>query len=233
MARLATSATGRGWQAPAHRLAMTRAEAARALGVSINSIERHVQPELRVVRRGMLRLIPVRSSAGWRKTRSGRLGRHDGASYARRDPSTSRRGHGQAPSEGTSLRHARSWPARSGGRCRCTPHYQAQAWSPRDRKRLTRTFPTLAAARGWRYDAPVGLRHGTLPAAGGVTLRQAADESLAAAEAGLIRNRSGNPYKPSALRGYEQWLQVRSLSLLGGAKLVDIRRSDVQRLVTG
>ncbi len=46
----------------AGRLAMTRAEAARSLGVSINSFERHVQPELRIVRRGKLRLIPVREN---------------------------------------------------------------------------------------------------------------------------------------------------------------------------
>jgi len=109
--------------------------------------------------------------------------------------------------------------------------YQAQAWSPRDRKRLTRTFPTLAAARSWRYDALVGLRHGTLRAAGSVTLQQAADEWLAAAQAGLVRNRSGDPHKPSALRGYEQSLRARLLPALGGVKLSDIRRSDVQRLV--
>ena len=133
--------------------------------------------------------------------------------------------------EGISLRHARSCPSRSGDRCRCTPRYQAQAWSPRDRKRLTRTFPTLAAARSWRYDALVGLRHGTLRAAGGITLNQAADEWLSAAQAGLVRNRSGDPYKPSALRGYEQSLRTRLLPALGGAKLSDIRRSDVQRLV--
>ena len=133
--------------------------------------------------------------------------------------------------EGISLRHARSCPSRSGDRCRCTPRYQAQAWSPRDRKRLTRTFPTLAAARSWRYDALVGLRRGTLRAAGGVTLNQAADEWLSAAQAGLARNRSGDPYKPSALRGYEQSLRTRLLPALGGAKLSDIRRSDVQRLV--
>lgn len=65
MARLTTSADGRAWQAPAHRLAVTRAEAARALGVSINSFERHVQPELRIVRRGKLRLIPVREIERW------------------------------------------------------------------------------------------------------------------------------------------------------------------------
>lgn len=47
------------------RLAVTRAEAARALGVSINSFERHVQPELRIVRRGKLRLIPVSEIERW------------------------------------------------------------------------------------------------------------------------------------------------------------------------
>jgi hypothetical protein len=94
MARLTTSANGSGRQAPAHRLAMTRAEAARALGVSINSFERHVQPELRIVRRGKLRLIPVHEIERWlEETRSGPWGRHDGAGYARRDPSSGSRLH--------------------------------------------------------------------------------------------------------------------------------------------
>jgi integrase len=133
--------------------------------------------------------------------------------------------------EGISLRHSRSCASRSGGRCCCAPSYQAQAWSPRDHKRLTRTFPTLAAAKGWRYDALVGLRRGTMRTAGSVTLRQAADEWLGAAQAGLVRNRSGDVYKPSALRGYEQSLRARILPALGAAKLGDIRRSDVQRLI--
>ena len=65
MARLTTSADGRERHTPARRLAITRAEAARALGVSINSFERHVQPELKIVRRGKLRLIPVREIERW------------------------------------------------------------------------------------------------------------------------------------------------------------------------
>ena len=65
MARFTTKAEGRGQRAPAHRLAVTRIEAARALGVSINSFERHVQPELKIVRRGKLRLIPVREIERW------------------------------------------------------------------------------------------------------------------------------------------------------------------------
>jgi hypothetical protein len=47
------------------RLALRRSEAAAALGMSINSFERHVQPELRLVRRGSLRLIPVREIERW------------------------------------------------------------------------------------------------------------------------------------------------------------------------
>lgn len=47
------------------RIALTRAEAAEALGVSLDSFERHTQPELRLVRRGRLRLVPVRELERW------------------------------------------------------------------------------------------------------------------------------------------------------------------------
>lgn len=47
------------------RLALSKPEAAIALGISINSFERHVQPELRVVRRGKLRLFPVAELERW------------------------------------------------------------------------------------------------------------------------------------------------------------------------
>jgi hypothetical protein len=46
-------------QAPSPRIALTRAEAATALGISIDSFERHVQPEIRLVRRNSIRLVPV------------------------------------------------------------------------------------------------------------------------------------------------------------------------------
>jgi hypothetical protein len=49
----------------APRLALTRAEAANAIGMSLNSFERHVQPELRIVRRGRMRLIPVAELDRW------------------------------------------------------------------------------------------------------------------------------------------------------------------------
>jgi excisionase family DNA binding protein len=47
------------------RLALTKAEAAEALGVSVDFLEQHVMPELRIVRRGRRRLIPVRELERW------------------------------------------------------------------------------------------------------------------------------------------------------------------------
>ena len=47
------------------RLALTRAEAAQALGISIDSFERYVQPEIRLVRRNSIRLVPVRELERW------------------------------------------------------------------------------------------------------------------------------------------------------------------------
>jgi integrase len=138
--------------------------------------------------------------------------------------------------EGIIARHSLGCPARwsSGpdkGPCRCTPRYQAQVWSAHDRKRISRTFPNLAAAKSWRHDASVALRRGALVVGGGAKLRDAAADWLEAAEAGLIRNRSGDPYKPSALRNYEQALRTRMLPALGDKRLSEIRRSDLQRLV--
>jgi len=50
------------------RLGLTIAEAARAVGVSESSFKRHVQPELRVVRRGSLRIVPVPEIERWLET---------------------------------------------------------------------------------------------------------------------------------------------------------------------
>jgi hypothetical protein len=47
------------------RVALSRQEAAAALGMSLDSFERHVQPELKLIRRGKLRLIPVVELERW------------------------------------------------------------------------------------------------------------------------------------------------------------------------
>ena len=51
--------------APIPRLALSRDEAAAALGMSLNSFERHVQPTIRLVRLGRMRLVPVGELERW------------------------------------------------------------------------------------------------------------------------------------------------------------------------
>lgn len=51
--------------APIPRIALTREEAAAAIGVSLDSFERHVQPDIRMIRRGRLRLVPVAELERW------------------------------------------------------------------------------------------------------------------------------------------------------------------------
>jgi hypothetical protein len=100
-------------------------------------------------------------------------------------------------------------------RCSCRPVFEAQVWSPRDRKTIRKTLPTLTQAQDWRQEAQVELRKGTLCAPSDVTVTEAAAEWLERAEAGVIRIRSGDPYKPAALRAYRHALDCRILPVLG------------------
>lgn len=62
------------------------------------------------------------------------------------------------------------------------------------------------------------------------TLRALGELWLESAREGRIRNRSGDRYKPSTLRGYEQALREYVYPALGSAKLQNIRPGEVQRL---
>lgn len=51
--------------APVPRITLTREEAAASLGLSLSSFERHVQPDLKLIRLGSARLIPVSELSAW------------------------------------------------------------------------------------------------------------------------------------------------------------------------
>jgi integrase len=132
---------------------------------------------------------------------------------------------------GVQVRHSRACDTRSGQPCSCKATYQASVWSARDRQRIRKTFPTLSEAKAWRQDAQVALRRGTMTVPSRMTFQEAADRWLAGVRAGSIRNRSGDEYKPSAVRGYEQALRTRVIPAIGGLRLTDVRRSDLQDLI--
>jgi integrase len=131
---------------------------------------------------------------------------------------------------GIDVRHRKACPAAQDpdSRCRCSPSYQAHVWSSRERKRIRKTFHTLADAKAWRAEALVALRRGTMRAPTPATLRDVWETWLASALAGSIRNRSGDAYKPSVMRGYETSMRLRVLPELGGARLTEITRLSIQ-----
>lgn len=92
---------------------------------------------------------------------------------------------------------------------------------------------SLAEARAWRVDAQAGLQAGTLSAAVGPTVAEAAEEFIAGMKSGTFRQRSGHTYKPSAIRGYERDLSNHALPELGSKRISRLQRPELQRWVDG
>jgi integrase len=132
---------------------------------------------------------------------------------------------------GIEERHSKTCRGRTGARCDCTPTYQATVWDNRAQKRIRKTFTTRTAAKQWRSDAQAALRAGRLSAPTRTTLNEAAAAWLDGARRGEVRNRSGDPYKPSAIRAYEQNLRLRVLPAYGARRLGDVTRADHARLL--
>ncbi len=131
---------------------------------------------------------------------------------------------------GIEVRHKKACTSRDGRRCNCLPAYQASVWSARESKRIRKTFPTLAEARAWRSETQTGVRRGTVRAPANMSVQEATDELVAGMKAGRIRNRSGDRYKPSAIRSYEAALRDHIVPRLGRTRLADVQHRDVQRL---
>jgi integrase len=101
-------------------------------------------------------------------------------------------------------------------------------WSVREQKTIRKTFRDLSEARAWRQQSQIAIRNGLLRSPSHTTLSQAAQEWLEAAEAGLVRTRSGEAYKPSAVRAYRQALNHRALPHLGSKRLTTITQLMLQ-----
>jgi integrase len=132
---------------------------------------------------------------------------------------------------GITERHARSCPKSDGGRCSCTPRFQAHVWDAKAGRRIRRTFATRSAAKRWRQDAIPALRAGKLTEARpSTTLREVCEAWLADGRAGIVRTR-GDRYKPDTLGRYEQALRLKVYPELGDAAFYRVRRVHLQDLV--
>ncbi|HEY8626709.1 MAG TPA: hypothetical protein VIL56_00245, partial [Gaiellaceae bacterium] len=83
-----------------------------------------------------------------------------------------------AGTTGIRTRHSRGCKTRQGGRCNCSPTFEAFVYSKRDGKKIRRSFPTHAAAVGWRTDARKDVRDKRLRAPTSRTLSQEVAEWL-------------------------------------------------------
>jgi integrase len=134
---------------------------------------------------------------------------------------------------GIDTRHARSCRSRGGGgRCNCIPTYQASVFDARQGRKIRKTFPSRAAAKTWRQDALVALRTGKLAEAQPkTTMRVACDGWIADARRGVVRTRSGDLFKPSTIRAYDQALRLRVYPMLADVAFYRVRRVHLQDLV--
>ena len=108
--------------------------------------------------------------------------------------------------------------------------YRGTAYDKRAQRHLRGPWTyNLAEARAWRVDALARLQAGTLSAHRGPTVREAAAEWLAGIESGAIRNRSGRPFKPSAVSGYRRDMANRIMPAFGASRLAELTLPDVQR----
>jgi integrase len=130
--------------------------------------------------------------------------------------------------EGIRRRHSRSCATRGGGRCNCSAGWEASVFSKRDGRKVRKTFARESEAKTWRADALVALTRGGLRASRPTTLDDAWEAWYSGAREGTVTNRSGDPYKPSALRSYERAMRLRVLPRFGSVKLADIHRVDLQ-----
>jgi integrase len=113
----------------------------------------------------------------------------------------------------------------------------ASAVAKRDRPQALQSGQAIAISRlreavKWRNDARSAVQSGKLAGSRALTLRRASDDFMEAAETKLVLNRSGRPYKPSVLRSYRTALNLRILPDYGAHPVIELRRSDWQRLVT-
>lgn len=132
---------------------------------------------------------------------------------------------------GIRRRHSKGCPALAAGRCRCNAGYEASVYLAREGKKVRKTFAKESEAKAWRNEASTAAQKGELRTREPLTLEQAAWLWLEGARSGVVRNRSGEPYKPGPLREYARALQKRVLPEFGAVQLSELRRADVQAFV--
>ena len=108
--------------------------------------------------------------------------------------------------EGIRYRHGRKCAKNSGGRCDCTPSYEAVV-KTKDGRKLRKSFRRREDAVRWRDRLRVGVRNRTVTAPTSTTFRQYAQQWLAGARTGVNLTRDLQTYKPWTVRSYAKHIK--------------------------
>jgi integrase len=133
--------------------------------------------------------------------------------------------------EGVRLRHRKACASRAGKRCSCQPYYEASVGLGLRGERRSKSFSTPREAREWRIRMLAASQRRRRAVASRDTLRDAAEAYVSGMSSGMIKNRSGDAYKPKVVRDYVSSLRLYVLPDLGGRRISDIRARVLQRLV--
>jgi integrase len=141
-------------------------------------------------------------------------------------------------------RHGRNCASRAGGKCNCTPSFEAWVFDARESRKagttasgkpkvvkIRKTFPTLAAARTWRRDAMAATARGELKFERKQRLDEAVAEWLGKCERGEVRSRRRTEYSASTLRDYRSDLSRFVMPHLGHVAVNDVTRADLQAVI--
>lgn len=133
--------------------------------------------------------------------------------------------------QGIAVRHRKGCASEAGARCNCTPSYQATAWSNAAKRNVRRSFRTKAEAKAWRARMMAGHVDRLAGATRSPVLDVLAEQVFDQAAAGVLLNRSGDPYKPSVVRSYQSSYRQHIAPLIGQRRVSAITRRDVQVVV--
>ena len=135
---------------------------------------------------------------------------------------------------GVTKRHSRDCATRNEGRCDCEAGYQAWVYLAREEKKTYKTFARFDDAKVWRTETLAAANRGTLqlPNRDPRSLAFALQRLIEAMQAGTVRPKNRQRYKPSTVRNYDQHLRRRiSPTPLGSMRVSEVRRPDVQDFV--
>lgn len=133
--------------------------------------------------------------------------------------------------EGIRKRHSKGCSARDGGRCNCKAGWEASIYLAQGDRRVTKSFAREAEAKSWRADARRAAEQGALRMTprDSRTLAEALRRFIAGMEAGTVRPKGRERYKPNTTRSYERALRVHiAASDLAGVDVAELRRRDLQ-----